>query len=133
MQTRLREQAFLNAGVRIVLKDSRDPENLREDDFKYEGGIKSFVEYIHKKRGLEVIHDDVISFSGVLPDGSASGEVALQYNDSYNDLILSFANNIHTMDGGTHEDGFKRAFTRVINEGNIIFSRKATKIFQVTT
>lgn len=116
LQTRLREQAFLNAGVRIVLKDSRDPENLREDDFKYEGGIKSFVEYIHKKRGLEVIHDDVISFSGVLPDGSASGEVALQYNDSYNDLILSFANNIHTMDGGTHEDGFKRAFTRVIND-----------------
>ena len=116
LQTRLREQAFLNAGVRIVLKDSRDSENPKEDDFEYEGGIKSFVEYIHKKRGFEVIHDDIISFSGVLPDGSASAEVALQYNDSYNDLILSFANNIHTMDGGTHEDGFKRAFTRVIND-----------------
>ncbi len=116
LQTRLREQAFLNAGVRIVLKDSRNPEEIREDDFKYEGGIKSFVEYIHKKRGLEVVHDDVISFSGVLPDNSASGEVALQFNDSYNELVLSFANNIHTMDGGTHEDGFKRAFTRVIND-----------------
>lgn len=116
LQTRLREQAFLNAGIRIVLSDTRDPEEAREDDFKYEGGIKSFVEYIHKKRGLGVIHDDVISFSGMLPDGTASGEVAFQYNDSYNELILSFANNIHTIDGGTHEDGFKRAFTRVIND-----------------
>lgn len=116
LQTRLREQAFLNAGVRIVLKDTRDEENPREDDFKYEGGIKSFVEYIHKKRGLEVIHSDVISFSGVLPDNNASAEIALQFNDSYNELILSFANNIHTTDGGTHEDGFKRAFTRVIND-----------------
>ncbi len=116
LQTRLREQAFLNAGIRIVLSDTRNPEEAREDDFKYEGGIKSFVEYIHKKRGLGVIHDDVISFSGMLPDGTASGEVAFQYNDSYNELILSFANNIHTIDGGTHEDGFKRAFTRVIND-----------------
>lgn len=116
LQTRLREQAFLNAGIRIILSDTRNPEEVREDDFKYEGGIKSFVEYIHKKRGLGVIHEDVISFSGMLPDGTASGEVAFQYNDSYNELILSFANNIHTIDGGTHEDGFKRAFTRVIND-----------------
>lgn len=116
LQTRLREQAFLNAGVRITLKDTRDPENILEDDFKFEGGIKSFVEYIHHKKGLGVVHDDVMMFSGVLPDGSASGEVALQFNDSYNELILSFANNIHTMDGGTHEDGFKRSFTKVINE-----------------
>ena len=116
LQTRLREQAFLNAGIRIVLSDTRNSEEARKDDFKYEGGIKSFVEYIHKKRGLGVIHEDVISFSGMLPDGTASGEVAFQYNDSYNELILSFANNIHTIDGGTHEDGFKRAFTRVIND-----------------
>ena len=116
LQTRLREQAFLNAGVRITLKDTRDPENILEDDFMFEGGIKSFVEYIHHKKGLGVVHDDVMMFSGVLPDGSASGEVALQFNDSYNELILSFANNIHTMDGGTHEDGFKRSFTKVINE-----------------
>ncbi|MBQ2671378.1 MAG: DNA topoisomerase (ATP-hydrolyzing) subunit B [Clostridia bacterium] len=116
LQTRLREQAFLNAGVKITLKDLRDNDNVIEDDFKYEGGIKSFVEYIHKKRALEVVHDNVISFSGVLPGNSASAEIAFQYNDSYNELILSFANNIHTMDGGTHEDGFKRAFTRVIND-----------------
>ena len=116
LQTRLREQAFLNAGVKITLKDLRDSDNVIEDDFKYEGGIKSFVEYIHKKRALEVVHDNVISFSGVLPENTASAEIAFQYNDSYNELILSFANNIHTMDGGTHEDGFKRAFTRVIND-----------------
>ncbi len=116
LQTRLREQAFLNAGVRIVLRDTRNADEPREDDFHYSGGIKSFVEYIHKKRGLSVMHDDVISFSGKLPNDTASAEVAFQYNDSYNDLVLSFANNIHTMDGGTHEDGFKRAFTRVIND-----------------
>lgn len=116
LQARLREQAFLNAGVKIVLTDSRDAENPKEDVFSYEGGIKSFVEYIHKKRGLSGIHDDIIDFSGTLPDGTSSGEVAFQYNDSYNNLILSFANNIHTVDGGTHEDGFKRAITKVINE-----------------
>lgn len=116
LQTRLREQAFLNAGVRIILRDTRNPDEPRSDDFHYSGGIKSFVEYIHKKRGLSVIHDDVISFSGKLPNDTASAEIAFQYNDSYNDLVLSFANNIHTIDGGTHEDGFKRAFTRVIND-----------------
>ena len=116
LQTRLREQAFLNAGVRITLKDTRDYENVLEDDFCYEGGIKSFVDYIHKKKGFSVIHEDIISFSNNLPDDSASAEVAFQFNDSYNELILSFANNIHTTDGGTHEDGFKRAFTRVIND-----------------
>lgn len=116
LQARLREQAFLNAGVKIILTDSRDAEDPKEDVFSYEGGIKSFVEYIHKKRGLSGIHDDIIDFSGTLPDGTSSGEVAFQYNDSYNSLILSFANNIHTVDGGTHEDGFKRAITKVINE-----------------
>ena len=116
LQTRLREQAFLNAGIRITLKDTRDYENVLEDDFCYEGGIKSFVDYIHKKKGLSVIHEDIISFSNNLPDDSTSAEVAFQFNDSYNELILSFANNIHTTDGGTHEDGFKRAFTRVIND-----------------
>ncbi len=116
LASRLREQAFLNAGIKIILRDLRDTENLKEDIFSYEGGIKSFVEYIHKKRGLSGIHDEVISFSGSLKDESASGEVAFQYNDSYNSLILSFANDIHTIDGGTHEDGFKRALTRVIND-----------------
>lgn len=116
LQTRLREQAFLNAGVRIVLADERDPEKRREDDFMYTGGISSFVEYINKKKAVEVIHPDVIHFSAVAPDDSATAEVAMQYNDSYNELLLSFANNIHTTDGGTHEDGFKRALTRVMND-----------------
>ncbi|OCN01599.1 DNA gyrase subunit B [Clostridium sp. W14A] len=116
LQTRLREQAFLNAGVRILLEDGRDPDTHRLDDFRFEGGIKSFVEYINKKKAVEVIHPDVIYFSGVAPDDSATAEVAMQYNDSYNELMLSFANDIHTTDGGTHEDGFRRALTRVMND-----------------
>ncbi|MFU0832017.1 MAG: DNA topoisomerase (ATP-hydrolyzing) subunit B [Oscillospiraceae bacterium] len=116
LQTRLREQAFLNAGVHIRLTDERDPENCREDDFHYEGGISSFVEYINKKKAVEVIHPDVIYFSAVAPDESATAEIAMQYNDSYNELMLSFANDIHTTDGGTHVDGFRRALTRVMNE-----------------
>ena len=116
LQTRLREQAFLNAGVRIRLTDDRDPANHVEDDFRYEGGISSFVEYINKKKAVEVIHPDIIHFSAVAPDDSATAEIAMQYNDSYNELMLSFANNIHTTDGGTHEDGFRRALTRVMND-----------------
>lgn len=116
LETRLREQAFLNAGIRIVLEDKRDEENIETRDFKYEGGVSSFVEFIHKKRALEVVHPDVIMLCGSNADKTVSAEIALQYNDSYNELILSFANNIHTTDGGTHEDGFKRALTRVMND-----------------
>lgn len=116
LETRLREQAFLNAGIRIVLEDKRDEENIETRDFKYEGGVSSFVDFIHKKRALEVIHPDIIMLCGSTADKTASAEIALQYNDSYNELILSFANNIHTTDGGTHEDGFKRALTRVMND-----------------
>lgn len=116
LATRLREQAFLNAGVNIELKDERDPDNLRSDHFCYEGGVSSFVEYIHKKRALNVIHSDIIHFQAKNEDDTASAEIAMQYNESYNELILSFANNIHTNDGGTHEEGFKRALTRVMND-----------------
>ena len=116
LKTRLREQAFLNAGINIEIIDKRDDENIQQENFMYEGGISSFVEYIHKKRALEVLHKEVIHFSATMPDGSAEAEVAMQYNDSYNELILSFANNIHTTDGGTHEEGFKRALTRVMND-----------------
>ena len=116
LQTRLREQAFLNAGLAINLIDTRDEDNIRSDNFCYEGGISSFVDYIHKKRGLESLHEDIIDFSSILPDGTSSAEIAFQYNDSYNNLILSFANNIHTIDGGMHEEGFKRALTKTINE-----------------
>ena len=116
LKTRLREQAFLNAGIHIRLCDERDPSNVVEDKFCYEGGIRSFVEYINRKKAVEVIHEDVIHFSVVAADDQATAEVAMQYTDSYNELMLSFANNIHTTDGGTHEDGFKRALTRVMND-----------------
>lgn len=111
--TRLREQAFLNAGIRIVLRDLRGEEPY-EADLCYEGGICSFVEYIHQKRALESLHPEVIYFTG--KDGDSIAEVAMQYNDSYNELILSFANNIHTGEGGTHEIGFKSGLTRVMND-----------------
>lgn len=116
LETRLREQSFLNAGINIELIDKRDPKNEITKTFYYEGGVSSFVDFIHKKRALEVIHKDIIHFSTSLPDYEASAEIAMQYNDSYNELILSFANNIHTTDGGTHEEGFKRALTRVMND-----------------
>ena len=111
---RLREQAFLNAGINIILRDSRDKNNIKEENLCYNGGIKSFVNHLHTRRALEKIHEDVIYFNK--KDGSNFAEVALQYNDSYNDLILSFANNIPTIEGGMHEIGFKNALTRVFND-----------------
>lgn len=111
---RLREQAFLNAGIRIIFNDLRDEQNIVENDLFYQGGIKSYVEHIHKRKSLEVLHPDVIHLVKV--ENDASVEVAMQYNDSYNELISSFANNIRTTDGGTHETGFKTALTRVFND-----------------
>jgi len=116
LQIRLREQAFLNAGLHIELLDERDPDSPVQDNFCYSGGISSFVEYINKKKAVEVVHPDVLHFMSVAEDDSSTAEVAMQYNDSYNELMLSFANNIHTTDGGTHEDGFKRALTRIMND-----------------
>ncbi len=126
LQTRLREQAFLNAGIHIELRDERDPEERNPEEreleqpivnnYCYEGGISSFVEYLIKKKSVETIHPDVIHFSTVAADNNSTAEIAMQYTDSFNELILSFANNIRTNDGGTHEDGFKRAFTRVMND-----------------
>ncbi len=112
---RLREQAFLNAGIHIELRDERTDE-VRQENYCYEGGVSSYVDYIHKKRGLEVLHPDILHFAAEAADHDSTVEVAMQYNDSYNELIISFANNIHTTDGGTHEDGFKRALTRVLND-----------------
>ena len=112
LHTRLREQAFLNAGVRMTITDRRTPDGP-SDSMCYEGGIRSFVEFIHQRRGLEALHEDVIYMKGDSGDNVA--EVAMQYNDSYNELLLSFANNINTGEGGTHEDGFKQALTRVLN------------------
>ena len=111
---RLREQAFLNAGIKIVFSDKRDEENIKSEVLHYEGGIRQFVEHIHKTKGLESLSDKVIYVSGM--QGDSFAEVAMQYNDSYNEVILSFANNIHTVDGGSHETGFKNALTKVITE-----------------
>lgn len=111
---RLREQAFLNAGIKIVFSDKRSGEEERSETLHYEGGIKQFVEHIHKTKGLESLSEKVIYVSGM--QGDSFAEIAMQYNDSYNEVILSFANNIHTVDGGSHETGFKNALTKVINE-----------------
>jgi len=114
LERHLRESAFLNAGLSIVLKDTRDPENLQENEFCYEGGISSFVEYLNQSRGLTALHDSPLHFSAV--SGDRSAEIAMLYNDSYNETILSYANNVNTVDGGTHENGFKNALTRVFND-----------------
>ncbi len=114
---RLREQAFLNAGVNICLRDERDVQDdgtHREDDLEYEGGIKSFVEYINEQKKCELVHPDVIYMRAEKDDWVA--EVAMQYNDSYNEALLTFANNINTVEGGTHEIGFKTALTKVFND-----------------
>ena len=107
---RLREQAFLNAGIRIILRDDR--ENKREEDLRYDGGIREFVEY--ENRNKEAIHPEVIYVNAVHSDCEA--EVAMQYNDGYSENLISFANNINTTEGGTHETGFKAALTKVIND-----------------
>ena len=114
LQRRLREQAFLNAGLSITLTDKRDPDNIVEENFCYEGGIKSFVDYINTSRGLTPVVEDIMHFTTV--SGDRSAEVSISYNDGYNEIILSFANGVRTIDGGTHENGFKTALTRVFNE-----------------
>ena len=116
LHVRMREQAFLNAGLRITISDERPesaelPEEARRDSMCYEGGIREFVTYLN--RAKQPLHQDVIYVSGVREDSEA--EIALQWNDSYTEVIDSFANNIHTPGGGMHETGFKTALTRVIN------------------
>ncbi len=114
LQKRLREQAFLNAGLKITLTDHRDEDKIVSETYCYEGGISSFVEFMNKTRGHLPLHDNVIHLSTV--SGDSLAEVAFQYNDSYNENIISFANNIHTVDGGTHENAFKNAITRIFND-----------------
>ena len=111
--TRMREQAFLNGGVKIILSDKR-PGKEREELLHYEGGIVSFVEYLNAQKHVGLIHNDVIYMKGE-KDGIIA-EVALQYNDSYNETLVSFANNMATVEGGTHETGFKSAITKAIND-----------------
>ena len=112
---RLREQAFLNGGLKIVLSDLRDEANPKQEVLQYEGGIISYVEWLQKKRGAEALHPDVVYIEGLLDNISV--EIAFQYNTDFNsETFRSFANNIHTVDGGTHEIAFKNALNKVIND-----------------
>ncbi|MBO5379577.1 MAG: DNA topoisomerase (ATP-hydrolyzing) subunit B [Clostridia bacterium] len=111
--TRLREQAFLNAGIRIVFRDERDEDNIKEEELYYEGGIREFVNFINNNKGGGLIHNDVIYMKA--EKGDITAEVALQYNDSYSEAIVTFANNMATIDGGTHEIGFKEGLRKVTN------------------
>ena len=108
---RMREQAFLNAGIKITVRDERG-EEPRCEELCYEGGVKSFVEYLNAQKNCQILHN-VIYMS--TETGDKTAEIALQYNDTYNETILSFANNIVTPEGGSHEDGFKTTLTRIIN------------------
>ena len=110
LHTRMREQAFLNGGLTIILRDAREGREQSETLY-YEGGIREFVSYLNRHKAP--IHEDVIYLSGTKDDAIA--EIALQYNDGYNETLVSFANDIHTPEGGMHETGFKTALTRVIN------------------
>ena len=110
LHTRMREQAFLNAGLRITITDAR-PGQEQSETMRYEGGIREFVTYINRNK--TPIHEDVIYLSGAKDDATA--EIAMQYHDGYNETIVSFANDIHTPEGGMHETGFKAALTRVLN------------------
>ena len=115
---RLREQAFLNAGIRITITDRRGEEEMGEV-LEYEGGIKTFVSYLNEQKHCQVIHPDVIYMRAEKNEdgrGRTIAEVALQYTDTYNETLLTFANDINTIEGGMHEVGFKNAITKVINE-----------------
>ncbi len=113
--TRMREQAFLNAGIRIKLIDARgEADDRRESDLMFEGGIRNFVSFLNEQKHSDLVHDEVIYMRG--EKGTSQAEVALQYNTSYNETILTFANNMNTIEGGTHETGFKAALTRVLND-----------------
>ncbi|REH85482.1 DNA topoisomerase (ATP-hydrolyzing) subunit B [Staphylococcus felis] len=115
LQKRIRELAFLNKGIQITLRDEREDENIREDSFHYEGGIKSYVELLNEKK--EPLHDEPIYVHETRDEIEV--EIALQYNAGFATNLLTYANNIHTYEGGTHEDGFKRALTRVLNSYGI--------------
>ena len=110
LHTRMREQAFLNAGLRISTEDRREGKE-QKDVMHYAGGIREFVNYINRNK--TPLHEEVIYMSGSREDSEC--EIAMQYNDGYNEILVSFANNIHTPEGGMHETGFKAALTRVLN------------------
>ncbi len=120
--SRMREQSFLNAGVRIILRDLRERDeegNPRETDLCFEGGIRSFVTYMTENKHADPLHDKVIYMKG--EKGTSQAEIALQYNDSYDEVTQTFANNMNTIEGGMHETGFRAGLTKAINE----YGRKA--------
>ncbi|MGN0477781.1 MAG: DNA topoisomerase (ATP-hydrolyzing) subunit B [Ruminococcus sp.] len=131
LEKRLREQAFLNAGVNIELIDERDPENIVKNEYCYEGGVRSFVNFIREKKSktkeINPLHEDVIYFEAENEDNTMSVEIAMQYTDAITSDIRSFANNIHTIDGGTHEEGFRRSLTKVLNEYGRRFNKLKEK------
>jgi DNA gyrase subunit B len=115
IRERMREQAFLNAGLLINTYDLRDADSPKSHDFSYDGGIVDYIAWLQKKRGAEVLHKDVIYLNGLIDDITV--EVAFQYNNDFNsETIRSFANNIHTVEGGTHEVAFRRAISKVVND-----------------
>ena len=118
LANRMREQAFLNGGIRIVLRDDRGEEPI-ENEYHFEGGIRTFISYLNEQRHNDAIHPEVIYMKG--EKESSVAEIALQYNDSYNEVLMTFANNMNTIEGGTHETGFKSGLTKVIND----YARKA--------
>ena len=113
LRKRMQEQAFLNGGIKITIADEREGQQKSETLY-YEGGIKTFVEHINKEKNCTILHDDVIYIKGEREKYQA--EIAMQYNDSYNPVLISFANNMHTIDGGTHEVGFRRAIGKAFND-----------------
>ena len=117
LMTRVRELAFLNKGLSITIRDDRDLEDTTGETFLYEGGISEYVRFINKEK--TAVHEEIIHLDG--EEDNVFFEVAMQYNTSYNENIYSFVNNINTHDGGTHEEGVRRALTRVINS----YARKA--------
>ena len=117
---RLQEQSFLNAGIKVTLSDKRE-EDGRQETFHYEGGIRSYCEYILGKKRASALHDDVIYMSVSTEDSAA--EIALQFNDGYDTEIISFANNMHTIDGGTHETAFRQGVTAVVNDYGFKFKK----------
>ena len=115
LNERMREKAFLNAGLKIILHDLRDENDIREETMQYEGGICSYIDWLNKKRGAEVLHPDIIYLKGKVDDIIV--EAAFQYTTDFNSEVLrSFANDIHTGEGGMHEQGFKRALNKVVND-----------------
>ena len=117
---RLQEQSFLNAGIKVTLSDKRE-EDGRQETFHYEGGIRSYCEYLLSKKRASALHDDVIYMSVSTEDSAA--EIALQFNDGYDTEIISFANNMHTIDGGTHETAFRQGVTAVVNDYGFKFKK----------